>query len=239
MPWRRNCWPWVFENPDIVIARLYREQDTIAVLLWKALRKQFPVEDRPTALKHLRRLLTGKPDAKAVEELRDIASHIEPQLEAARPDAASDDETSDTRARDLLALATLFHRCGQGKLTAKYLALHRHRRLRPDFDRRGQFVRGGEAVERSRQVLRSGLDQGSPQRDGLVSAGLGTNQARRGGRGPQADGTGPDGSRWATAKAATTWCRRSFVCIRTRKRPGSGSGCCALRRCTIGRSYRS
>ena len=58
----------------------------------------------------------------------------------------------------------------------------------------GQSVCGREAVERGRQVVRSGLDQGSPQRVGLVSAGLGTNQARRGGRGPQADGTGPDGS---------------------------------------------
>ena len=38
-------------------------------------------------------------------------------------DDSADDETSDPRARKLLALATLFHRYGQSKLTAKYLAL--------------------------------------------------------------------------------------------------------------------
>ena len=79
-------------------------------------------EDRPAALKHLRRLLTGKPDATAVEELRGLASRIESQLEAPSADASPDDETSDPRARKLLALATLFHRYGQSKLTAKYLA---------------------------------------------------------------------------------------------------------------------
>ena len=106
------------KTPENVISYLYRDQDTIAVLLWKALRKQFPAEDRPAALKHLRRLLTGKPDATAVEELRRLVLGIEPQLEAPR----SEPETSDSRAHELLALATLFHRYGQGKLAAKYLA---------------------------------------------------------------------------------------------------------------------
>ncbi|MGO9113172.1 MAG: hypothetical protein ACLP9L_28395, partial [Thermoguttaceae bacterium] len=111
------------ENPEIVISRLYRDQDTIAVLLWRALRRQFPGEDRPTALRHLRRLLTGKPDATAVEEIGRLVHRVEPQLEAANSDGSPDDETSDPRARKLLALATLFHRYGQSKLTTEYLAL--------------------------------------------------------------------------------------------------------------------
>ena len=170
------------ESGDLVISRLYRDQDTIAVLLWKALRKQFPAEDRPAALKHLRRLLTGKPDATAVEELRRLAARIEPQLEAQNSDDSPDDETSDPRARKLLALATLFHRYGQSKLATKYLARIAAAGVsaRTLIDA-GQSVCGREAVERGRQVVRSGLDQGSPQRVGLVSAGLGTDQgaARR------------------------------------------------------------
>ena len=109
------------DNPDVVISWLYRDQDTIAVLLWKALRKQFPAEDRLAALKHLRRLLTGKPDAKAVEELRGLAARAESDL-AVDDDDSPDDESSDSPARKLLALATLFHHDGEGKLTAKYLA---------------------------------------------------------------------------------------------------------------------
>ena len=110
------------ENPERVFFHLYRDQRAVAVLLWKALRKQFSAEDPPTALKHLRRLLTGKPDAKAVEELGRLAVAVESQLDADDSGDASDDETSDPRARKLLALATLYHRYGQSKLTAKYLA---------------------------------------------------------------------------------------------------------------------
>ena len=80
MPWLRNCLALNLKNPEIVISLLHRDQGVIAVLLWKALRKQFPGEDRPAALKHLRRLLTGKPDATALEELRRLVAHIEPQL---------------------------------------------------------------------------------------------------------------------------------------------------------------
>ena len=109
--------------PEMVISRLYRDQDVIAVLLWKALGKQFSGEDRPAALKHLRRLLTGKPAAAAVEELRSLAASIEGQLGDANANGSSDDVSSDPRARKLLALATLFHRYGQGKLTTKYLGL--------------------------------------------------------------------------------------------------------------------
>ncbi len=111
------------KDPERVISGLYRDQDAIAVLLWNALRKQFPTEDRPTALKHLRRLLTGKPNATAVEELGRLAARLEPQIEAPSSDASPDDETSDPRARKLLALATLFHRYGQSKPATKYLAL--------------------------------------------------------------------------------------------------------------------
>ena len=111
------------ENPEGVIARLYRDHDMLSVTLWKAIRKQFPSEDRSAALKRLRRLLTAKPDAKSTEELRVLAARIERQLDAARVDAATDDETSDPRGRRLLALATLFHRYGQSKLVAKYLSL--------------------------------------------------------------------------------------------------------------------
>ena len=160
---------------------MYRDQETIAVLLWKALRKQFPGEDRPAALKHLRRLLTGKPDAKAVEELRRLARRIEPQLEAENSDDSPDDETSDPRARKLLALATLFHRYGQSKLTAKYLARIgaagvSARTLIDEGNLYAEEKQWNEAAK----VVRGGLDQGPPQRDGLVFAGLGTNQARRG-----------------------------------------------------------
>ncbi len=110
-------------TPDIVIARLYRDQETIAVLLWKALRKQFPGEDRTAALKHLRRLLTGKPDANAVAELGRLAARIEPQVEAQKSAESADDDSSDVRAAKLLALAALFHRYGQSKPSTKYLAL--------------------------------------------------------------------------------------------------------------------
>jgi len=111
------------DNPEIVISRLYRDhQGTIAVLLWNAICKQFPGEDRPTALKHLRRLLTGKPDATAVEELRHLLLRIEPQLDSENIDGSSNNETSDLRASKLLALATLLHRHGQSKLATKYLA---------------------------------------------------------------------------------------------------------------------
>jgi tetratricopeptide (TPR) repeat protein len=109
-------------NPDILISLLYRDQDTIAVLLWQALRKQFPAEDRPTALKHLRRLLTDKPDAKALEEVRSLVLKIESELTVEDSDNSPDDETSDAPAGKLLAVATLFHRYGESKLTAKYLA---------------------------------------------------------------------------------------------------------------------
>ena len=183
------------ENPEVVIARLYRDQDTIAVLLWKALRSEFRSEDRPTALRHLRRLLTGKPDATAVDELTRLVLRVEPQLEVQQSDDSPDDETSDPQARKLLALATLFQRYGQSKLAAKYLARIAPRGVsRKDVGRPGQPVRGREAMERSRQVVRGGLDQGSPQRGCLVSLGLGANQARRGGRRSQAYGIGPGGS---------------------------------------------
>ncbi|MGA2255921.1 MAG: hypothetical protein ABSG53_14840 [Thermoguttaceae bacterium] len=113
------------KNPEIVISLLHHEQNTLAVLLWKALRKQVPGEDRPAALKHLRRLLTGMPDATAIEELRRLVSHMEPQLQAANAEDPFEDspdgETADPRARKLLALATLFHRCRESKLTTKYL----------------------------------------------------------------------------------------------------------------------
>jgi tetratricopeptide (TPR) repeat protein len=114
------------KNPEQVVSALYRDQGPIAALLWNALRNQFPAEDRSAALKHLRRLLTGKPDATAIEELGRLAVRIEPQLAAGKSgdadDDSSDDETGDPRARKLLALATLFHRYGQGKPTMKYLA---------------------------------------------------------------------------------------------------------------------
>ncbi len=110
------------DNPESLISRLYRDQDTIAPLLWRALRGQFPGEDRPAALKHLRRLLTGKPDATAIEDLSRLALRVESQLEEQTSDDSPDDETSDPRARKLLALATLFHRYGQNKFAMKYLA---------------------------------------------------------------------------------------------------------------------
>ena len=137
MPWLRNCWPWILKNPELVISRLYRDQDTIAVLLWKALRKQFPAEDRPAALKHLRRLLTGKPDATAVEELRRLAARIEPQLEARglrrlarrrnfRPPGPQAAGPGD-------ALSSLW----PGQADHEISCPHRHGgRLRADFDRR-------------------------------------------------------------------------------------------------------
>jgi tetratricopeptide (TPR) repeat protein len=110
------------KEPEIVISRLYRDQGTIAILLWKALRRQLPGEDRLAALKHLRRLVTGKPDATAVEELRRLAARIDLQIALQKPDDSPDDETSDPRARRLLALATLFHRYGQSQPATKYLA---------------------------------------------------------------------------------------------------------------------
>jgi len=112
-----------FDNPEVVISHLYHNQDTIAVLLWRALRKQFPREDRLAALKHLRRLLTGKPDATAVEELPRLVSHMEPGLQAQNFGEAPDGETSEPRARKLLAVAALFHNYGQSTMTRKYLAL--------------------------------------------------------------------------------------------------------------------
>jgi len=111
------------KNPQIVFALLYRDQAAIAPLVWKALRKQVPGEDRPAALKHLRRLLTSRSDATALEELRRMVSHLEPQLESDDAEDSSDNDTDDLRARKLLALAMLFHRHGDGKLAAKYLAL--------------------------------------------------------------------------------------------------------------------
>ena len=188
-------------NPDILISLLYRDQDTIAVLLWQALRKQFPAEDRPTALKHLRRLLTDKPDAKALEEapqsraqnrvgadgrgLRQLARRRD--FRRPGPQAAG--------RRD--ALSSLWREQADREISRPH---SRGGRLRPDFDRQGQPVCGREAVERGRQVLRSGLGQGPPQRVGRVSAGLGADQGRggdrqgRGGFGSQADGTGPERS---------------------------------------------
>ena len=77
------------ENPETVIARLYRDQDTLAVLLWHALRKQFPGEERPAALKHLRRLLTGKPDPVDAKQLASLVHRIEPQLETEASEASS------------------------------------------------------------------------------------------------------------------------------------------------------
>jgi len=110
------------KNPEIVISLLYRDQSTIAPLVWKALRKQVPGEDRPAALKHLRRLLASKPEATALEELRRFVSQIDRQFEAQDSEDPSDNETADGRARKLVALATLMHRSGDGKLSAKYLA---------------------------------------------------------------------------------------------------------------------
>jgi tetratricopeptide (TPR) repeat protein len=110
------------KDPDAVISTLYRDQDAIATMLWKVLRKKFPGEDRPAALKHLRRLLADRPDRAAVGELVILLPLLDPLLDAPAPEAASDDEASNPRALKLLALATLLHRNGQGKLAVKYLA---------------------------------------------------------------------------------------------------------------------
>jgi tetratricopeptide (TPR) repeat protein len=111
------------EHPEQVISHIYRDQIPTAVSLWKAIRKESPGEERLAALKHLRRLLTGKPDPAAVEELRRFARRIETQLEAPASDPTPDDESADDpRARNLLVLAKLFHRYGQDKLMTQYLA---------------------------------------------------------------------------------------------------------------------
>ena len=110
------------KNPESVVYLLHHRQSAMALLLWKALRKQFPGEDRPAALKHLRRLLEDKPDAAAVAELRRLLPDIESQIGALDTEESPDDESSDPEARKLLALATLCHRYGDSKLTDKYLA---------------------------------------------------------------------------------------------------------------------
>ncbi len=110
------------KSPESVVYLLHHRQSTMALLLWKALRKQFPGEDRPAALKHLRRLLEDKPDAAAVAELRRLLPDIESQIGALDTEESPDDESSDLEARKLLALATLCHRYGDSKLTDKYLA---------------------------------------------------------------------------------------------------------------------
>jgi tetratricopeptide (TPR) repeat protein len=110
------------KEPDIVISALYREQDAIATMLWRVLRKQFPGEDRPAALKHLRRLLAARPDRAAIAQLVSLLPRFEPLLDAPAAEESADDEASNPRARKQLALATLLNRIGEGKLALKYLA---------------------------------------------------------------------------------------------------------------------
>ena len=115
------------EDPDSVVSALYHGQNPIAPVVWTALRNQLPGEDQATALKHLRRLLSGgrekksAGDAKAAAELTDLLPRIEAELPSFNPTAPSE-LSLDARAAKLLALAALLHSCEQDKLAAKYLA---------------------------------------------------------------------------------------------------------------------
>jgi tetratricopeptide (TPR) repeat protein len=109
------------EDHDRVVSGIYRHQNPIAVAMWKALHKQFPGEDQVTALKHLRRLLTGNHDAKSADEFVALVPRIDAEL-ASENAAAFGGESADVRAGKLLAVAALLHRHEQSKLTAKYLA---------------------------------------------------------------------------------------------------------------------
>jgi tetratricopeptide (TPR) repeat protein len=110
------------KDPDGVISSLYRDQETIAEMVWKALREQFPKEDRPAALARLRRLLAEKPDKAAIAEVVGLVPRIEPLFDAPIAELTPDDDPANPRAVKVLALATLLHHCGESKLALKYLA---------------------------------------------------------------------------------------------------------------------
>ena len=103
-----------------LVAAMYRRQETVTLLLWKALRKHFPAESPRATLGRLRRLMVLHMDAKSVEELRGLTGQFETELTDGADAVGA--QVSGVRAAKLLALATLFHRCGEGKLAVKYLA---------------------------------------------------------------------------------------------------------------------
>jgi hypothetical protein len=110
------------EEPERVVATLYyRQQNSIAAAVWRALRNRSPGEEQAAALKHLRLLLAGSSDVKAAAEFTALLPRIETELSAVNP-AAPNELLPDARAGKLLALAALLHRYDQDKLSAKYLA---------------------------------------------------------------------------------------------------------------------
>jgi hypothetical protein len=103
------------------LKEMYGEQGELAVVLWRARREQFPAEETPLALRNLRRLFAPKRDAALLDELRRLAQRAEQLIVSRLAIRPLDEAGRDDRARGLLALAALFHRCNDSKLTDQYL----------------------------------------------------------------------------------------------------------------------
>jgi tetratricopeptide (TPR) repeat protein len=112
------------ESTEDVLRAIYAEKAEAAAMLWEERRGEFPDEGQLSTLRAIRRMLTAKPDAAMLAELRQLATRVSrmPLLAAAR-NAANVEEVREYRARRLLALAAVFHRCGDVAMALRCLRL--------------------------------------------------------------------------------------------------------------------
>ena len=103
------------ETMSEIFDAMYGDLGEAAGLLWQARHIQSPGEEPLATLRSVRKLLTAKPDAALLEELH----HLIAQPDVARAMLRSG--TPDARARNMLALATLFHRYGDSRMTVLFL----------------------------------------------------------------------------------------------------------------------
>ena len=107
------------EAAEEVLQVLYGKQSQQAAMLWEASRAESPKKELQATLRSLRRMLTAKPDAAMLADLRKLAPWaLRLPIAAA---GSSMEERLQRRARRLLALAALFHRCGDDAKALLYL----------------------------------------------------------------------------------------------------------------------